>query len=156
MKQITICILSLGALLTSCSNNNEEIKNHKNDTHMNHPTNIIEMNPTYTFLSISTAKPGKLDDLIRIASAPSEEMDEKTEGLLARQVSVDRERNTVAVWVTYDKKETLYDYLNTEEGQNEHADVAEMDSILATFEMYDLTPMSQRLVSKKILEHHKK
>ena len=65
-------------------------------------------NPTYTFVSISTAKPGKLDDLIRITKGPTMKMDKKSDGLLAYQVSVDKERNSVVVWATYDKKETLY------------------------------------------------
>ena len=28
-------------------------------------------NPTYTFVSVSTAKPGKLEELIRVAKAPT-------------------------------------------------------------------------------------
>ena len=36
-------------------------------------------------------------------------MDGKVDGLIARQVSVDRDRNTVVVWVTFDRKESLYD-----------------------------------------------
>lgn len=105
--------------------------------------------PQYTFMSISTAKEGKLDDLIRIASKPSELMDEKIEGLIARQVSVDRERNSVVVWVAFDSKETLYNYLKTDEGKNDHGDQEEMDSIIDTFVMYDLEPKSQRFAPKQ-------
>ena len=98
----------------------------------------------YTFVSVSTAQPGQLDELIKIASAPSEKMDGKVPGLLARQVGVDRERNTVVVWVTFDKKESLYDYLNTRSGQDDHGESEDMSSI-ATFEMYDLTPVGGRI-----------
>jgi hypothetical protein len=104
------------------------------------------MKPTYTFVSVSTARPGRLDDLIRIASAPSEKMDGKLDGLLARQVSVDRDRNAVVVWVAFDRKETLYNYLETEQGKSDHGeDDEDMASIIDTFEMYDLSPVSQRL-----------
>jgi hypothetical protein len=75
-------------------------------------------------------------------------MDKNVEGLLARQVSVDTARNSVVVWVAFDKKETMMDYLDTEQGQNEHGDQAEMDSIIETFTMYDLSPQSQRLIPK--------
>ncbi|GAB4543905.1 MAG: hypothetical protein Tsb0013_00530 [Phycisphaerales bacterium] len=103
------------------------------------------MNPGYTFVSVSTAKPGKLDRLIEIASSPSEKMDAQVEGLLARQVGVDRDRNAVVVWTTFDRKETLYDWLASEGGKSDHGDEAEMAEVIDTFEMYDLTPMSQRL-----------
>lgn len=105
--------------------------------------------PQYTFMSISTAKEGKLDDLIRIASKPSELMDEKINGLIARQVSVDRQRNSVVVWVAFDSKETLYNYLKTDEGKKDHGDQEEMDSIIDTFVMYDLEPKSQRFAPKQ-------
>jgi hypothetical protein len=98
----------------------------------------------YTFVSVSTAQPGRLDELARIASAPSEKMDGKVPGLLARQVGVDRERNAVVVWVTFDKKESLYDYLATEEGKRDHGEADDM-SCIASFEMYDLTPISGRV-----------
>ena len=75
-------------------------------------------NPTYTFVSVSTAKPGKLEDLVRIAKSPTMKMDKKSDGLIAYQVSVDKERNSVVVWATYDKKETLYNFLQTEQGNN--------------------------------------
>jgi hypothetical protein len=103
------------------------------------------MNPTYTFVSVSTARPGRLDDLVRIASAPSEKMEGQVDGLLARQVSVDRDRNAVVVWAAFDKKETLYDWLATEQGQADHGDEEEMTAIIETFEMYDLSPVVQRL-----------
>ena len=102
--------------------------------------------PTYTFVSVSTAKPGRLDDLVRIASRPSEMMDAKLDGVIARQVGVDRERNAVVVWVTFDSKETLYDYLATAEGKDDHGENDEdMEAIIATFAMYDLAPVSGRL-----------
>jgi hypothetical protein len=102
---------------------------------------MIMNNPTYTFVSVSTAKPGRLEDLIQIARAPSEKMDQKVEGLLARQVSVDRERNTEIVWATFDKKETLYNFLETEQGKDDHGENEDM-SCIETFEMYDLEPFS--------------
>lgn len=102
--------------------------------------------PTYTFVSVSTAKPGRLDDLVRIARQPSELMDAKLAGVVARQVGVDRERNSVVVWVTFDKKQTLYDYLATEQGKQDHGeDDPEMNDIIETFEMFDLDPVSGRL-----------
>ena len=104
----------------------------------------------YTFLSISTAKPGKLNDLIEIAQGPSEKMDKKIPGLIARQVGVERERNTVMVWVTFDSKETLYTYLESDEGKMDHGenDPQRMDETIETFNMYDITPLSQRLDPK--------
>jgi len=102
------------------------------------------INAGYTFVSVSTAQPGRLDELVKIASAPSQKMDGKVPGLLARQVGIDRERNTVVVWVTFDNKESLYDYLASEEGKKDHGEDEDMSSI-ATFEMYDLTPVSQRI-----------
>ncbi|MCB9286564.1 MAG: hypothetical protein H6560_04535 [Lewinellaceae bacterium] len=104
-------------------------------------------NPTYTFVSVSTAKPGRLDELIRIAKAPSEKMDEKLDGVIARQVGVDRERNAVIVWVTFDKKETLYHFLETKEGKDDHGENEDM-SCIDTFVMYDLEPLSGRLLPK--------
>ena len=104
--------------------------------------------PDYTFVSVSTAKPGRLEDLIRITQGPTLKMDKKSDGLLAYQVGVDRERNTVIVWSTFDKKETLYKYLATQEGQEDHGENEDMESIIATFDMYDLTPFSQRLDPK--------
>jgi hypothetical protein len=104
--------------------------------------------PNYSFVSVSTAKPGKLDDLIRIAKAPSEKMDEKTDGLIARQVGVDRERNSVIVWATFDKKETLYNFLKTDQGKADHGENEDMDSIIESFSMYDLEPVSGRLLPK--------
>lgn len=103
------------------------------------------LEPTYTFVSVSTAKPGRLDDLCRVSSAPSERMDAKVPGLIARQVGVDRERNTVVVWTTFDSRETLYDYLATAEGQRDHVGDEPLDEIIDTFAMYDLTPISGRL-----------
>jgi heme-degrading monooxygenase HmoA len=99
--------------------------------------------PTYTFLSVSTAKEGKFDELVRIAREPSEKMEGQVSGMIARQVSEDRERNTVVVWVAFDSKETLYNWLETEKGKAEHGDENEMKEIIETFEMYDLTPVSQ-------------
>ncbi len=104
--------------------------------------------PTYTFVSVSTAKPGKLDALTRLASRPSELMDEKIDGLIARQVGVDRERNAVVVWVTLDRKETLYDYLETDEGKRDHGEGEDMHAVIDTFSMYDLEPVSGRLAPR--------
>lgn len=106
-------------------------------------------NPTYTFVSVSTAKAGKLDDLIRIATAPTMKMDKKSDGLLAYQVSVDKARNSVVVWSTFDKKETLYNFLETQQGKDDHGENEDMESIIETFEMYDLEPLSGRLLSKE-------
>ncbi|HAA56192.1 MAG TPA: hypothetical protein DCE42_15615 [Myxococcales bacterium] len=101
--------------------------------------------PTYTFVSVSKAKEGKLEDLVRIAKKPTELMDEKVDGLIARQVSVDRERQAVIVWATFDKKETLYDYLATDQGKKDHGEDEDMNAIIESFEMYDLQPVSGRL-----------
>ncbi len=101
--------------------------------------------PTYTFLSVSTAKPGRIDDLVELAKAPSERMELKVPGMIARQVSVDRQRNTVVVWVTFAKRNDLYDYLATEEGRSDHGEDNDMTDIIETFEMYDLVPVSGRL-----------
>jgi heme-degrading monooxygenase HmoA len=98
----------------------------------------------YSFVSVSTAQPGRLDEVAAIAARPSEAMDQNVPGLLARQVGVDRDRNTVVVWVTFDSKETLYDYLDSAEGKADHGEGDDMSSI-ATFEMYDLTPVSGRI-----------
>ncbi|WP_425420624.1 hypothetical protein [Phaeodactylibacter xiamenensis] len=104
-------------------------------------------NLSYTFVSVSTAKPGRLDELVQIAKAPSEKMDEKLDGVIARQVGVDRARNTVIVWVTFDKKETLYNFLETEQGKDDHGESEDM-SCIESFEMYDLEPVSERLLPK--------
>jgi hypothetical protein len=101
--------------------------------------------PGYTFVSVSTAKPGRLDDLVEIARHPSELMDGHVPGLLGRQVSVDRDRNTVIVWTTFEKKSDLYEWLETDQGKQEHGDEQDMASIIETFEMYDLVPVSGRL-----------
>lgn len=106
-------------------------------------------NPTYTFVSVSIAKPGKLDDLIRIAKAPTMKMDNKSDGLLAYQVSVDKERNSVIVWSTFDNKETLYNFLETEEGKEDYGENEDMESIIESFSMYDLEPVSGRLLPKE-------
>ncbi len=105
--------------------------------------------PTYTFVSVSTAKPGRLDDLVELARRPSELMDGKVPGMVARQVSVDRDRNTVVVWVTFDAREDLYDYLATDEGRGDHGEDADMTDVIETFEMYDLTPVSGRLEASR-------
>ena len=106
-------------------------------------------NPKYTFVSVSTAKPGKLHELIRIASAPTKKMDGKSDGILAYQVWVDRERNSVVVWSTFDKKETLYNFLETEQGKDDHGENEDMESIIESFVMYDLDPVSGRLLPKE-------
>ncbi|TNE77549.1 MAG: hypothetical protein EP333_00690 [Bacteroidetes bacterium] len=144
MRKLLMGMLALATITLSCSRS--IVGNTNQDPHHEHWHN---MNSTYTFMSISTAKPGKLNDLVRIASEPSELMDKHVAGLLARQVRVDTARNSVVVWVAFDSKETLYNYLATEQGQNEHGDQAEMDSIIETFTMYDLSPKSQRLLPKQ-------
>jgi len=101
--------------------------------------------PGYTFTSISTARPGRLDDLVALASRPSELMEGKVPGMMARQTSVDRERNTVVVWATFENKSDLYDYLASPEGVVDHGEGEDMSEIIETFEMYDLTPVSGRL-----------
>jgi hypothetical protein len=50
----------------------------------------------------------------------------------------------VVVWATFDQKETLYDYLATEQGRQDHGEEDDM-SCIDTFTMYDLVPVSQRL-----------
>jgi hypothetical protein len=102
---------------------------------------------TYTFVSVSTAKQGMLDELVDIASGPTKKMDDKVPGLLAYQVSVDKGRNSVIVWATFDNKRSLYDFLETEQGKNDHGENESMESI-ATFQMYDCEPVSARLESK--------
>lgn len=101
--------------------------------------------PGYTFVSVSTAKPGRLGDLVELARQPSEAMDGKAPGLIARQTSVDRERNTVIVWTTFEKKSDLYDWLATSQGAESHGEGEDMSDIIATFEMYDMEPVSTRL-----------
>lgn len=103
------------------------------------------IDPTYTFVSVSTAKPNRLDELVAIARAPSEKMEGTVPGMIARQVAVDRDRNTVVVWVTFADRSDLYDYLATEQGDDDHGDADDMSAIIDTFEMYDLTPVSGRL-----------
>lgn len=101
----------------------------------------------YTFVSVSTAKQGMLDELVEIASGPTRKMDDKVPGLIAYQVSVDKDRNSVIVWATFDTKESLYNFLETEQGKDDHGENESMESI-ATFQMYDCEPVSGRLDSK--------
>lgn len=103
------------------------------------------MTPGYTFMSKSTAKPGKLDDLIRITCAPPKALDAAVDGVIGWQVSVDRERNTVVVWTTCRDKAVVYDYLASDAGKANHGDEEEMGRIIETFEMFDLTPQAGRL-----------
>lgn len=104
-------------------------------------------NLNYTFVSISTAKEGMLSELITLASGPTKKMDDKVPGLIAYQVSVDKSKNTVIVWATFDSKASLYDYLETEQGKIDHGENESMESI-ATFQMFDCEPISQRLTKK--------
>lgn len=99
-------------------------------------------NPTFTFVSVSTAKPGRLDDLVRVASRPNELMGQKVDGVVARQVAVDRERNAVVVWATFEEKEPLYAYLASDEGKRDHGEDEDLSQIIDTFEMYEMTPVS--------------
>jgi hypothetical protein len=101
--------------------------------------------PTFTFVSISTAKPGKLDDLVRVARRPNELLDDRLDGVVARQVSVDRDRNAVVVFATFTEREPLYEYLASDQGRSDHDDSAELQDIIETFEMFELTPVSGRL-----------
>lgn len=103
------------------------------------------MTPTYTFMSRSTAKPGRFDDLIRITKTPPAAIDRETDGVIAWQVSADREQNSVVVWVTMDCKETMDNYLASPKGQANHGDANEMEEIIETFEMFNLTPQAGRL-----------
>lgn len=103
------------------------------------------MTPTYTFMSKSTAKQGRLEDLIRITKAPPRALDDAVDGVIAWQVSVDRERNTVVVWTTCRDKAVVYDYLATDEGKANHGDENEMNEIIESFEMFDLSPVAGRL-----------
>ena len=105
---------------------------------------------TYLYLRerLSTAKPGRLDELCDLARRPSEQMEGKVPGMLARQVSVDRDQNAVVVWVTFAERSDLYDYLATNEGKDDHGEGHDMADIIETFEMYDLTPVSGRLVAR--------
>jgi len=100
--------------------------------------------PKYTFVSVSKAAPERLEELCALARAPSEKMEGKVPGLLARQVGVDRERNAVVVWATFDDKKSLYDYLATDEGKADHGEGQDM-SCIQTFEMYDLEPIAGRI-----------
>jgi hypothetical protein len=75
-------------------------------------------------------------------------MDAQLDGVIARQVGVDRERNTVMVWVTFDQKETLYNFLETEEGKDDHGKNENMEDIIETFEMFDMSPVNGRLTAK--------
>ena len=102
-------------------------------------------NPTFTFVSVSTAKPGKLDELVRVASRPNELMGQKVEGVVARQVAVDRQRNAVVVWATFAQKEPLYAYLASEEGKRDHGEDEDLSEIIDTFEMYEMTPISGQI-----------
>jgi hypothetical protein len=63
-------------------------------------------------------------------------------------VSVDKDRNSVIVWATFDTKETLYDFLKTNQGKDDHGENDSMESI-ATFQMYDCEPVSSRLEPKE-------
>lgn len=104
-------------------------------------------NPTYTFMSRSTAKPGRFDDLVRITTSPPAAMDEATDTVLAYQVAADRDRNSVVVWVTMRDKQVMDAYLASPQGQAAHGDASEMEEIIETFEMFDLTPVAGRLTA---------
>jgi len=101
--------------------------------------------PTFTFVSVSTAKPGRLDDLVRVASRPNELMGQRVEGVVGRQVAVDHQRNTVVVWATFADKEPLYAYLESDEGKRDHVGDEDLSEIIDTFEMYEMTPVSGQI-----------
>ena len=103
------------------------------------------MSPTYTFMSRSTAKPGRFDDLVLITKTPPAALDRDTEGVIAWQVASDREQNSVVVWVTMDHKDTMDAYLASSKGQAEHGDTGEMAEIIETFEMFNWTPQAGRV-----------
>jgi hypothetical protein len=56
---------------------------------------------------------------------------------LIKSALIGRE-TTVVVWATYDKKETLYNFLETEQGKDDHGENEDMESIIESFVMYDL------------------
>ncbi len=62
---------------------------------------------------------------------------------------MDKDQNSVVVWSTFDQKETLYNFLETEQGKDDHGENEDMESIIETFVMYDLAPVSGRLIPKK-------
>jgi hypothetical protein len=47
---------------------------------------------------------------------------------------------------TFVNRADLYDYLAADQGNDDHGDTDDMAEIIETFEMYDLTPISGRLV----------
>lgn len=101
------------------------------------------MKSGYTFMSISTPKPGRLDDLIAIAQKPPAAMGPALgDALLAYQVSVDCERETVVVWSTFRDKAALYDYLASDTAKGQHGEDDNMEEIIESFHMYDMTPVS--------------
>lgn len=102
-------------------------------------------NPTFTFVSVSTARPGRLDDLVRVARRPNELMGQRVEGVIARQVAVDRARNAVVVWATFAQKEPLYAYLASDQGRQDHGDGEDLSDIIDTFEMYEMIPVSGQI-----------
>ncbi len=101
--------------------------------------------PGYTFVSVSTAKPGRFDDLVALARGANEAMDGKIDGLIGRQTSADKDGNTVVVWSTFETKKDLYDWLSSEEGAASHGDESDMTDIIETFTMYELEPVSNNL-----------
>ena len=50
------------------------------------------------------------------------------------------------VWATFDSKATLYDFLATAEGKDDHGESEPMSEIIESFSMYDLTPISGRML----------
>lgn len=103
------------------------------------------MTPNYTFVSKSTAKPGRFDDLLRIVQDPPQTITKNLDGPVLYQVGQDRDRNTVIIWVTMTDKQAMYDYLASPLGQANHGSAEEMDAIIESFEMFDLTPTVQNV-----------
>ena len=141
-ERLDLALTATLALLCSCA-----APVHTPEAHspIDPMTNSTTTEPTYTFVSVSTAKPGKLQALAALASRPGELMDEAIDGVIARQVGVDEARNSVVVWVTLDRKESMDAYLATDQGRADHGEGDDLSSIIDTFQMYDLVPVSGRL-----------
>ena len=97
---------------------------------------------SYTFVCVATAKPGRLDDLVRLTNQPEESVGGRVPGTIARQVSIDIERSVVTVWVTVSDRRDLHDFVNNGTRHLGDPDAPSMGEIVETFEMYELTPTS--------------
>ncbi|MEZ4935144.1 MAG: hypothetical protein R2788_23800 [Saprospiraceae bacterium] len=61
---------------------------------------------------------------------------------------VDRERNTVIKSANFDKKRNPYNFLETEQGKDDHGENEDM-SCIGHICTYDLEPVSGRLLPKE-------